>query len=90
MVGRSLNVDNDPFRPCEEYEDVLGPAVSHLSAIGALMYLTNYAGYLFDPHKARSQTGYKFLNGGTAISWRIQNQILVATSSYHAEVIALH
>ncbi|GJU93052.1 retrovirus-related pol polyprotein from transposon TNT 1-94, partial [Tanacetum coccineum] len=24
-----------------EYEDVLGPAVSHLSAIGALMYLTN-------------------------------------------------
>nr|GEZ74414.1 putative copia-like polyprotein [Tanacetum cinerariifolium] len=25
MVGRSLNVDNDPFRPCEEDEDVLGP-----------------------------------------------------------------
>nr|GEX93169.1 putative RNA-directed DNA polymerase [Tanacetum cinerariifolium] len=24
MVGRSLNVDNDPFRPCEEYKDVLG------------------------------------------------------------------
>ena len=27
MVGRSLNVDNDPFRPCEEDEDVLGPEV---------------------------------------------------------------
>nr|GEZ02483.1 putative copia-like polyprotein [Tanacetum cinerariifolium] len=25
IVGRSLNVDNDPFRPCEEDEDVLGP-----------------------------------------------------------------
>nr|GEU52566.1 putative RNA-directed DNA polymerase [Tanacetum cinerariifolium] len=42
MMGRSLNVDNDPFRPCEEDEDVLGPEVSYLNAIGALMYLTNY------------------------------------------------
>ncbi|GKA97132.1 hypothetical protein Tco_0825026 [Tanacetum coccineum] len=39
---------------------------------------------------ARSQTGYVFLNGGTAISWRSQKQTLVATSSNHAEVIALH
>ncbi|KAM1401329.1 hypothetical protein ACFX2F_028484 [Malus domestica] len=28
------------------------------------------AGYLFDPHKARSQTGYVFTIGGTKISWR--------------------
>ncbi|GJY60460.1 retrovirus-related pol polyprotein from transposon TNT 1-94 [Tanacetum coccineum] len=41
MVGRSLNVDNDAFRPCEEDEDVLGPKVSYLNATGALMYLTN-------------------------------------------------
>ncbi|GJW40114.1 hypothetical protein Tco_0065959 [Tanacetum coccineum] len=41
MVCRSLNVDNDPFRPCEEDEDVLGPETLYLSAIGALMYLTN-------------------------------------------------
>ena len=26
------------------------------------------AGYLSDPHKARSQTGYLFTYGGTAIS----------------------
>ncbi|GKA51599.1 secreted RxLR effector protein 161-like protein [Tanacetum coccineum] len=147
MVGRSLNVDSDPFRPCVEDEDILGPEVSYLIAIGALMYLINYtrpdisfavnllarfsssptkrhwngikhifrylrgttdlglfysnnskqglvgyadAGYLSDPHKARSQTGYVFLNGGTAISWRSQKQTLVATSSNHAEVIALH
>lgn len=147
MVVRSLNIDNDPFRPCEENEEVLGPEVPYLSAIGALMYLTNCtrpdisfavnllarfsssptkrhwngikhifrylrgtvdlglfysnnskeglvgyadAGYLSDPHKARSQTGYVFLNGGTAISWRSQKQTLVATSSNHAEVIALH
>ncbi|KAL5551157.1 hypothetical protein UlMin_001333 [Ulmus minor] len=48
------------------------------------------AGYLSDPHKARSQTGYVFTCGGTAISWRSQKQTLVATSSNHAEVIALH
>nr|GEW97344.1 putative RNA-directed DNA polymerase [Tanacetum cinerariifolium] len=131
MVGRSLNIDNDPFRLCKEGEDVLGPEVSYLSPIGALMYLTNctrpdisfavnllarfsssstkrhwngikhifrylrgttdlglfysnnskqgLVGYadascIFDPHKARSQTGYVFLNGGTAISWRSQKQ----------------
>ncbi|MFS7999224.1 putative RNA-directed DNA polymerase [Helianthus anomalus] len=147
MVVRSLNVENDPFRPCEGNEEVLGPEVPYLSAIGALMYLTNCtrpdisfavnllarfssaptkrhwngvkhifrylrgtvdlglfypndskeglvgyadAGYLSDPHKAKSQTGYVFMNGGTAISWRSQKQTLVATSSNHAEVIALH
>nr|GEX84364.1 putative copia-like polyprotein [Tanacetum cinerariifolium] len=48
------------------------------------------ASYLFDPHKARCQTGYVFLNGGTAISWHSQKQTLVATSSNHDEVIPLH
>ncbi|KAG7584504.1 Reverse transcriptase RNA-dependent DNA polymerase [Arabidopsis suecica] len=48
------------------------------------------AGYLSDPHKSRSQTGYVFTIGGTAISWRSQKQTLVATSSNHAEMIALH
>ncbi|GJT52805.1 retrovirus-related pol polyprotein from transposon TNT 1-94 [Tanacetum coccineum] len=106
MVGRSLNVDNDPFRPCEEDEDILGPEVPYLIAIRALKYLTNCtipdisfavnllarfnAGYLSDPHKARSQTGYVFLDGGTSISWHSQKLTLVATSSNHAEVIALH
>ncbi|GJY04586.1 putative RNA-directed DNA polymerase [Tanacetum coccineum] len=74
MVGRSLNVDNDPFWPSEEDEDVLGPEVPCLNAIGALI----------------SQTGYVFLNGGTAISWRSQKQTLVATSSNHVEIIVLH
>ncbi|KAI3506493.1 hypothetical protein L1887_28854 [Cichorium endivia] len=105
MVVRSLNIDKDPYRPCEENEEVLGPEVPYLNAIGALMYLTNCtrpdisfavnllarfnAGYLSDPHKSRSQTGYVFMNGSTAISWRSQKQTLVATSSNHAEVIAL-
>ncbi|GJV01599.1 hypothetical protein Tco_1335168 [Tanacetum coccineum] len=40
MAFRSLNVDNDPFHPCEE--DVLGPEVLYPSAIGALMNLTKY------------------------------------------------
>ena len=48
------------------------------------------AGYLLDPQKARSQTGYVFTCGETAIYWCSQKQTLVATSSNHAEVIALH
>ena len=38
MVVRSLDVKNDPFRPCEK---LLGPEVPYLSVIGALMYLAN-------------------------------------------------
>ena len=41
MVVRSLDVKNDPFRPCEKSEDLLGSEVPYLSAIGALMYLAN-------------------------------------------------
>ena len=43
-----------------------------------------------DPHKARSQTGYLFTCGGTAISWRSTKQTLTATSSNHAEILAIH
>ena len=42
MVVRSLQVTKDPFWPKEENEELLGPEVQYLSAIGALMYLTNY------------------------------------------------
>ena len=48
------------------------------------------AGYLSDPHKARSQTGFVFLCGGTAISWWSCKQTLVATSRNHSEIIALY
>ncbi|KAL0543958.1 hypothetical protein IC582_019068 [Cucumis melo] len=48
------------------------------------------AGYLSDPHKARSQTGYLFTCGGTAISWRSVKQTMTATSSNHAEILAIH
>nr|AAK50602.1 putative polyprotein [Oryza sativa Japonica Group]ABF97167.1 retrotransposon protein, putative, Ty1-copia subclass [Oryza sativa Japonica Group] len=47
------------------------------------------AGYLSDPHKALSQTGYVFLCGGTAISWKSTKQTMVATSTNHLEIIAL-
>ncbi|KAF3653269.1 hypothetical protein FXO37_17067 [Capsicum annuum] len=147
MVVRSLEVSKDPFRPLEEDEEILGPEVPYLSAIGELMYLTNAtrpdiafsvnllaryssspkrrhwngvkhilrylkgtvdiglfytnkaspdligyadASYLSDPHKARSQTGYVFTYGGTAISWRSTKQSIVATSSNHAKIITIH
>ena len=147
MVVRLLEVTKDPFRPKEENEELLGPEVPYLSAIGALMYLANYtrpdiafsvnllarynsaptkrhwngikhilrylrgtgdmrlfyskamepqllgyedAGYLSDPHKARLQTGYIFTYGNTAISWRSVKQTMVATSSNHSEILAMH
>ena len=48
------------------------------------------AGYLSDPHKARSQTRYVFNCNGTAISWRSFKKTLVATSSNHYEIITIH
>ncbi|XP_070672597.1 secreted RxLR effector protein 161-like [Malus domestica] len=48
------------------------------------------AGYLSDPHRACSQTGYVFTVGDTVISWRSTKQTLVATSSNHVEILALH
>ncbi|KAL1330434.1 hypothetical protein AAHE18_12G109500 [Arachis hypogaea] len=147
MIVRSLDVEKDKFRPKEENEDILGPEVPYLSAIGALMYLANntrpdisfavnllarysssptrrhwsgikqifrylqgtvdmglfypyesksqlvgYAdvGYLSDPHKGRSQTGYLFTYGGTVISWKSTKQTIAATSSNHAEILAIH
>ncbi|KAG7559105.1 Reverse transcriptase RNA-dependent DNA polymerase [Arabidopsis thaliana x Arabidopsis arenosa] len=47
-------------------------------------------GYLSDPHNAKSQTGYVFTHGGTAISWRSMKQTITTTSSNHAELLAIH
>ena len=43
MVVRSLSLDTDRFCPKMDDEDVLGPEVPYLSAIGALMYLASHA-----------------------------------------------
>ena len=40
MVVRSLDINKDPYRPKDDKETVLGPEVPYLSAIGALMYLS--------------------------------------------------
>jgi hypothetical protein len=48
------------------------------------------AGYMSVPHNARSQTGFVFLCGNTAISWWSVKQTLVATSTNHSEIIALY
>ena len=48
------------------------------------------SGYLYDPHKDRSQTDYVFLNCNVAISWHSTKQTLVTTSSNHVEILALY
>ena len=125
MVVRSLEIGKDPFRPWDIGEKMLGPEISYLGVIGALIYLVNCtrpdiafamnllarhsanptrrhwtgekcilrylngtkdfglffkknhdpsmigytdAGYLSDPHNEKSQTGFVFLHGDTAIS----------------------
>jgi hypothetical protein len=40
MIVRSIDIKKDPFRPLDE-EEILGPHVPYLSAVGALMYLAN-------------------------------------------------
>ena len=46
--------------------------------------------YLSDLDKGRSQIGYLFTCGNTAISWRFVKQTLSATSSNHSKIIAIH
>ena len=46
--------------------------------------------YLFDPHKARSQTSYLFTCGGTVISWGSVKQTITTTSSNHVEILVIH
>ena len=41
MVVRSLDLKNDPCCHCGNGEKLLGPKVSYLSFIGALIYLAN-------------------------------------------------
>jgi hypothetical protein len=48
------------------------------------------AGYMFDPHNARSQTSFVFLHGGTTITWKSSKQTLVATTTNYFEIIALY
>ncbi|XP_074374728.1 secreted RxLR effector protein 161-like [Apium graveolens] len=54
--------------------------------------LVGYAdvGYMSDPHFGRSQTGYLFTYYDTAISWKSTKQTMAATSSNHAELLAIH
>lgn len=61
------------------------PNESRLNLIG-------YAdtGYLFDPHKGRSQTGYLLTYDYTIISWWTTKQTLVVSSSNHVEILAIH
>ena len=48
------------------------------------------AGYLLDPLKGRSQTGYLFTYGNTAILWKSVKQTISTTSSNHSEIIAIY
>ena len=65
---------------------------THINNAFSFQVATDIAdvGYLLDPHKAQSQTGYIFTYGNTAISWRSVKQTMVATSSNYSEILAMH
>ena len=48
------------------------------------------AGYLSDPHNGKSQIGFVFLHGGTAILWKSSKQTLTATFTNHSAIFALY
>ena len=48
------------------------------------------AGYKSDPKIGKSLTGYIFIKNGAPISWKSVKQIVTATSTNHAELIAFH
>ncbi|XP_026450607.1 uncharacterized protein LOC113350691 [Papaver somniferum] len=95
MIGRSSDVQKDPFRPKEDGEKVLGAEIPYLVYLKGTIDMGLFypyeevrktasenatpftetpnnvlvgfadAGYLSDPHKGRSQTGYVFTIGDT-------------------------
>ena len=54
--------------------------------------LVGYAdtSHLFNPYKCRSQTGYVFTFNGTLFLGSLKKLTLVATSSNHSKILALH
>ena len=54
--------------------------------------ITRYAdsGFRTDEVAGKSQTGYIFIRDGGPISWKSMKQIVTATSTNHAELLAFH
>lgn len=48
------------------------------------------AGFKSDETNGKSQTGYIFIKNGAPISWKSVKQTVTATSTNHAELLALH
>ncbi|XP_021839035.2 uncharacterized protein [Spinacia oleracea] len=86
MVVRSLDVDKDPFRHRENDEEIIGPEVPYLSAIGALMNLASHT------RPAISFSVNLLARFSSCPTRRHWNGIkhLQATSSNHAEILAIH
>ncbi|GJV63668.1 putative RNA-directed DNA polymerase [Tanacetum coccineum] len=88
MVVRSLNVDNDPFRPCEDDEEVLGPEQDLVRPPqeGTRMESNTFFDIFEEP-----LIWVYFILTIQKKDWLVmQMQTLVATSSNHAEVTAIH
>ncbi|XP_068319934.1 secreted RxLR effector protein 161-like [Pyrus communis] len=65
------------------------PTRRHWNSVKDIFRYLKDAGYLSDPHRARSQMVYVCTVGDTAISWKSTKQTLVVTYLNHAEILAL-
>ncbi|GAA0176274.1 hypothetical protein LIER_29294 [Lithospermum erythrorhizon] len=61
MMGRTLNVEKDPFRPKEENEEDLDIEVPYLSVIGALIWLRSVTQHI------QGASGLSFYNNPTIL-----------------------
>ncbi|GKE55121.1 hypothetical protein Tco_1490277, partial [Tanacetum coccineum] len=85
MVVRTLDVEKDHFWPPSDDEEILGPEVPYLSAIRALLFMSN---------KNTLEWGETNIllssSSNAAMSWCSVKQTMGATSSNHAKILAIH
>ncbi|CAA7061545.1 unnamed protein product [Microthlaspi erraticum] len=83
MVNRSLDVNKDPFRPIEDSEEMLGPEVPYMSAIG----LDRVEAW---PVELRNSTGWSSGRSSWSSRWLLPSsfaypvELLPCAKSLHA------
>ena len=80
MVIRSLDVKKDSFRSCEKNEELLGPEVPYLGAIGVLVYLANCTRSDID-FSVNLLARYMFHSNSKTLEW-YQTYIVLSSRNY--------
>nr|GEX88873.1 hypothetical protein [Tanacetum cinerariifolium] len=94
VLDWTLDGEKDPFRPPDDEEEMLGQEVPYLSAIGALLYLASHTrpdiSFLLNLLARYSSCPTRRHWNGVKQVFAIFKQTISATSSNHAEILAIH